>query len=62
MRAHHIVAVVLVLVVGVGMKWFFFSTTPAEAQLEAPTLNILQMETDYPNMKDMPVQNVKDPV
>jgi hypothetical protein len=59
MRVHHIF--VLVLVVGIGIKWFFFSTKPAEAQT-APSLNILQMEIDYPNMKDMPVQDVKDPV
>jgi hypothetical protein len=62
MRARYLFAITVVLVAGVAAKWLFFSTTPAEAQLESPTLNILQMQTDYPNMKDMPVQEVTDPV
>jgi hypothetical protein len=64
MRSHHVVAVVLALVIGVGVKWFFFPAKPAEAQLSsAPplaTMNMLEIHIEHPNMKDMPVTDVKD--
>jgi hypothetical protein len=62
MRSHHFIAVAAVFVVGVGLKWFFFSTPPVEAGIQSPTLNILQIQTDYPNMKDMAVLEPRDPV
>ena len=63
MRYHHAIAVALVLVVGVAVKWFYFSTPTAVAEVAPtpPTLNLLQMHTDYPNMKELPVQDVKEP-
>jgi hypothetical protein len=45
MRSHHIVVIAVVLVVGVGVKMFFFSPR-AQASLETPTnasMNALQM-------------------
>ena len=65
MRSHHVIAVVLALVIGVGIKWFFFPAKPAEAQLSsAPsslaTMNMFEMHIKHPNMKDMPVTDVKD--
>jgi len=62
MRSHHIIAVAVVLVVGIGVKVSFFSQT-AEANREAPTnasTNVLQMNHDFPNMKNLPVQKVHD--
>jgi hypothetical protein len=60
MRARHMIAVVIVLVIGVATKWFFFSTPPAEAQLR-PTLDVFRMSVDHPNMKELPVRDVKEP-
>jgi len=31
----------------------------AEAQLEAPTVNVLQIQRDHPKMKDLPAQQIK---
>jgi hypothetical protein len=65
-RAHHVVAVIAVLavlVIGLGAKQFFFPTTDAQADIRAArsaSMNTLQMHTDYPNMKNLPVQKVND--
>jgi len=58
MRSHHIVAIAVLLVVGWGVK-VLLSSPIAEAQREATTMNILQMQSDYPNMKGLPVQDIK---
>jgi len=63
MRAHHVIAVVVVLVIGAGAKQFFFPATQAEADIQAApnaSKNVLQMQTDYPNIKKLPVQNMHD--
>jgi hypothetical protein len=65
MRIHHAIAVVALILIGFGVKFFFFSAPAAEADIRAvnnATMNILQMQTDYPNMKSLPVQDVKDPI
>jgi hypothetical protein len=62
MRSHHIIAVAVVLVVGIGVKVFFFGQT-AEANREPPThatMNVLKMHHDFPNMKNLPVQKARD--
>jgi hypothetical protein len=62
MRIHHIVAVVSALIIGFAVKVFFFASPVAKAEIE-PSINhldILQMHRDYPNMKSMPVLNIKD--
>ena len=58
MRSYHIVAIAVLLVVGWSVK-VLFSSPVAEAQLQATTMDVLQMHRDYPNMKDVPVQAIK---
>jgi hypothetical protein len=60
MRAHYTMAIIVVLVIGVLTKWFFFSTAPAEAQMRS-TLDVFQMTIDHPNIKTLPAQDVKEP-
>ena len=63
MRAHHVIAVVTVLIIGLGAKQFFFPVTEAEADLRAvpsASMNVLQMHIDHPNMKNIPVQKMHD--
>ena len=57
MRFHHVIAVVAVLLIGSGVKLFFFSV-PAEASLQAvadSSINVLQMHRDHPSIKDLPL-------
>ena len=58
MRSYHIVAIAVLLVVGWSVK-VLFSSPVAEAQLQATTMDVLQMHRDYPNMKGLPVQAIK---
>jgi hypothetical protein len=65
MRAYHVIAVAAVILVGFGVKLFFFSVPTVEAGIHAgedARMNILQMHIDYPKMKNLPVQDVKDPI
>ena len=60
MRAHHVIAVVAVLVVGFGAKQFFFPPMKAEADVNPSiSMNILQMHQDK-NMQNLPVQKMHD--
>jgi hypothetical protein len=59
MRAHYTIAIIVVLATGILAKWFFFSTAPAEAQLRS-TLDVFQMTINHPNIKVLPIQNIKD--
>jgi hypothetical protein len=48
MCSHHIVAIAVILVVGVGVKMFFFSAR-AQANLETPTnarMTVIRMQND----------------
>jgi hypothetical protein len=61
MRSHHVIAIAAVLVLGVGVKMFFFPNRPAEAQPQGLTnarMDIFQMHLDYPHAKDLPEQRV----
>ena len=63
MRAHHVIAVVTVLIIGLGAKQFFFPATEAEADIRAvpsASMNVFQMHIDHPNMKNIPVQKIHD--
>jgi hypothetical protein len=65
MRLHHAIAVVAVILIGFGVKLFFFSAPAAEANLHAvenASMNVLQMHIDHPNMKTVPVQDITDPM
>ena len=60
MRAHHVIAVVVVLVVGFGAKQFFFPPVKAEADINpSVSMNVLQMHRDT-NMNNLPVQKMRD--
>jgi hypothetical protein len=61
MRAHHIIAVVAVLVLGLGAKQFLFPPRQAEASLVPTTasMGILQMHRDI-DMKQLPLQKLDD--
>jgi hypothetical protein len=64
MRSHYAIAVVAVILIGFGVKLFFFRAPAVEAGV-APganaSMNILQIHRDHPNIKDLPVLDVKDP-
>jgi hypothetical protein len=59
MRMHHAIAVVAVLIIGVGAKQFFSPAKTAEADIRAISVNVLQMHREYPNMKNLLVQDIK---
>ena len=60
MRANHVVAVVIVLVIGAGAKNFLFPPKQADADIN-PSVNmdVLQMQRDI-NMRNLPVQKMHD--
>ncbi len=63
MRAHHVVAVVAVLVIGLGVKQYFSPPIKASAGTHAipgASMNVLQMHIDHPNKKDLPAQTMRD--
>ena len=63
MRTHHAIAVVAVLFIGIGAKWFFFSAPTAEADIHdvpSASMNVLQMHHDFPNMGNLTVQKGHD--
>lgn len=61
MRAHHVVAVLAVLIIGWGMKQFLFSTPQAQANLSATeSVSPIQMHVGYPNTDQLPVQKPND--
>ncbi len=60
MRAHHVIAVVAVLVIGLGAKLYLFPPKQAEADVvPTGTMNVLQMHTDI-DMKQLPQQKMND--
>jgi hypothetical protein len=61
MRAHHVVAILAVLIVGWGTKQFLFSAPQAQANLSASeSASPIQMHVGYPNMDRLPVQKLND--
>jgi hypothetical protein len=60
MRAHHVIAVIAIILVGVGGKLIFFSTPTAEAD----TLSIRSVSVDvsqlHQNTRNLPVQTFRD--
>jgi hypothetical protein len=57
MRKHHVIAVIAVLLVGVGVKQFFFPPKAAEADPPSGNMDILQIHMDHPNL---PAQKMHD--
>jgi hypothetical protein len=60
MRAHHVITVVAVLVIGLGAKQFFFPPVKAEADIPVASMDVLQMTIDHPNRNNHPVQKMHD--
>ena len=62
MRTHHVIAVIAVLIIGFGVKLFFFFAPVAEADIHAvpsASVNVIQMHSDI-DMKNLPVQKMHD--
>jgi molybdenum-dependent DNA-binding transcriptional regulator ModE len=62
MRVHHVIAVVVVLIVGIGAKEFLFPPKQAEADIQAmpsASVDVLQMHRDM-DTKSLPVQKMND--
>ena len=59
MRAHHALAVVAVLIVATSLKFVFYPPIKADAEVP-PGVNVLQIQTDHPNMSNMPVPKIHD--
>ena len=62
MRAHHVITVVAVLVIGLGAKQFLFPPKQADANINAvpsASVNVLQMHRDI-DTKSLPVQKMND--
>jgi hypothetical protein len=60
MRAHHVIAVVAVLIIGLGAKQFLFPPKQADADaVPSASLNVFQMHRDL-DTKSLPVQKMND--
>ena len=62
MRSYHTIAVVAVILIGIGAKLFFFSVPPVEVNVsgvKSASMDILQMERDFAGMKKT-VQKMND--
>ena len=62
MRFHHVVTIAVVLLIGFGIKMAYFPSQPAEARISATTMDVLQMQSAFPNMKGLQEQDVAQPV
>ena len=62
MRVHHVIAIVAVLIVGIGAKQFLFPPKQANADIQATpsaSVDVLQMHRDM-DTKSLPVQKMND--
>jgi hypothetical protein len=61
MRAHHLIAVVTILIAGLAAKQFLIPAKKAEANLNGPTagMDIAKIEHDA-NARNLPVQAIRD--
>ena len=60
MRAHHVIAVIAVLIIGLGAKQFVFPLKQAEATVSpAASMNVLQMHSGI-DMRTLPLQKIND--
>ncbi len=58
--AHHVIAIVAVVVIALGVKQYFSPPIKALADIHTTSMNVLQMHIDHPNMKDLPEQKMQD--
>lgn len=62
MRAHHVIAVVAVLFIGLGVKLFLFPPKRADADIgPINSMNVLQMQSDI-NMQNLSAQKMHDKI
>jgi hypothetical protein len=60
MRVHHVIAVVAVLVIGLGAKQYMFPPKQANADVfPTASMNVLQMHSDI-ELKQLPQQKMND--
>jgi hypothetical protein len=60
MRVHHVIAVVAVLVIGLGAKQYMFPPKQANADVfPTASMNVLQIHSDI-DAKSLPVQKMND--
>ena len=61
MRAHHVIAVVAVILVGVGVKLMFFTATTA-AEVDSPPIKSVRVDASQlnQNVKNLPVHKFHD--
>ncbi len=60
MRAHHVIAVVAVLIIGLGAKLYLFPPKKAAADVfPIATTNVFQLQTDI-DMKQLSEQKMND--
>ncbi len=60
MRAHHVIAVVAVILVGVGVKLIFFTAPTAEADPLSITSVGVDVSQLHQNAENLPVQEFHD--
>jgi hypothetical protein len=60
MRIHHVIAVVAVILVGVGLKLIFFTTPTAEADPLTIKNGGVDVSRLHQNVKNLPVQEFHD--
>jgi hypothetical protein len=60
MHARHVIAVISVLIIGLGAKQFVFPPKQADATIfTAASMNLLQMQSDK-DMRTLPQQKMND--
>jgi hypothetical protein len=59
-RRRHVIAVLVVLIIGIGAKQFFFPATKAAADaIPSVSMDVMQMHHDI-DIKNIPVQKMHD--
>jgi regulatory helix-turn-helix LysR family protein len=59
MRTHHVFGIAAVLLILLAVKLFLSPPIKAEAEIP-PGMNVLQIQANYPNVKNMPAQQMHD--
>ena len=60
MRVHHVIAVIVVLIIGLGAKQYLFPPKQADADVfPTATMNVLQMDAGV-DIKKLPQQKMND--
>lgn len=61
MHGFQVIAVVAVIILGLGAKLAFFPATDANSgAVQSASLNVLQVDTHRQNANDLPVENIHD--